>query len=83
MTMKTAVVALVATFLSWPAARVTAETLAAGPEHALVITSDGRVLSWGRATSGRLGNGAVAGVFSPTAVATLADVVAVAAGTAH
>jgi len=83
MTMKTAVVALAATFLLWPAARATAETLAAGPEHALVITSDGHVLSWGRATSGRLGNGVVAGLFSPTAVAALADVVAVAAGRAH
>ena len=81
--MKTAVVAIAATFLFWPAARATAETLAAGPEHALVITPDGRVLSWGRATSGRLGNGAVDGLFPPTTVAMLADVVAVAAGRAH
>src|SRR5258706_11966995 len=83
MRMRPAVVALAATLLFGPAARATAEPLAAGPEHALVITSDGRVLSWGRATSGRLGNGAVAGLFPPTAVATLADVVAVAAGRAH
>jgi alpha-tubulin suppressor-like RCC1 family protein len=38
-----------------------AATVAAGSHHACVITGDGRVLCWGSADDGRLGNGTTSG----------------------
>nr|WP_279550418.1 hypothetical protein [Leucobacter weissii] len=38
--------------------------LSAGSQHAIGLTDDGRVYSWGPASSGRTGNGETSGVFS-------------------
>jgi alpha-tubulin suppressor-like RCC1 family protein len=75
--------AILAVFLLWPARYATSETLAAGPQHVLLVTPDGKVWSWGYAGSGRLGNGAVSDAFLPAPIAGLTDVIGVAAGREH
>jgi alpha-tubulin suppressor-like RCC1 family protein len=75
--------ALLTVFLLWTAHYATSQTVAAGPQHVLLVTSDGKVWSWGYAGSGRLGNDAVSGVFSPAPIAGLTDVIRVAAGREH
>src|SRR2546426_7830572 len=81
--MKQTLLALLAVFLLWPAPYAVSGTLAAGPQHVLLVTSDGKVWSWGYAGSGRLGNDAVSGVFSPAPITGLTDVIRVAAGREH
>src|SRR6266568_3547669 len=81
--MKRTLVALLAVFLLWPVRNAASETLAAGPQHVLLISSDGKVWSWGYAGGGRLGNDATSGVFAPAPIEGLTDVIAVAAGREH
>ena len=56
--------------------------IAAGPEHALALTSDGTVLAWGRNTNGKLGDGTDTDrlVPTPTLIGAGSGVVAIAAG---
>lgn len=61
--------------------------IAAGAEHCLALTSDGRVYAWGRNNSGQLGT-ATGDRDLPTAVSTAGalageSVIAIAAGTSH
>ena len=53
--------------------------------HGLVVDPDGRALSWGIGTAGKLGHGSAADVAVPQLIASLANerVVCVAAGVAH
>ncbi|KAJ8600233.1 hypothetical protein CTAYLR_001966 [Chrysophaeum taylorii] len=62
-----------------------ARLVACGPRHAVVVTSDGKLLSWGAGGAGRLGHGDAAARHAPTLVDALASgfVVAAACGGEH
>ena len=47
---------------------VSARSVSCGPEHALVVTADGQVYSWGRGDNGRLGHGDCLQRFTPTLI---------------
>lgn len=53
--------------------------VAAGSEHALAASTDGRVFAWGSNSHGQLGNGTTAGAATPVQVPGLTGVVEVAA----
>jgi alpha-tubulin suppressor-like RCC1 family protein len=58
--------------------------IAAGAQHGLAVTADGRVWAWGQNTLGQLGLGAPSAPrTTPAPVPGLADVVGVAAGISH
>lgn len=65
------------------------EAVAAGGEHSLALTSDGRVYAWGSNDHGQLGrngtagSGARDGLATPSPISALSGIVAVAAGDAH
>ncbi len=54
--------------------------IAAGPNHNLALTRDGKVMSWGSNSTGELGIGTRATGWTPAEVTGLAEVVAIAAG---
>ena len=61
-----------------------AQKLAAGGQHACVVTSDdGRVLCWGNNASGQIGNGTSATTLIPRSVSGLSNVSALALGYRH
>jgi RHS repeat-associated protein len=57
--------------------------VAGGAYHSLALGSDGTVWSWGRNSSGQLGNGTTASRSTPGQVASLQNVIAIAAGGSH
>lgn len=57
-----------------------AQALAAGMEHVLALTRDGKVFAWGRNAEGQLGLGDDQNRFSPVEIPGLSNVVAIAAG---
>ncbi len=58
--------------------------IASGDDHNIVIKNDGTILTWGKNFSGQLGNGTYSpGVYTPTMVDGLTDVIAAAAGKEH
>ncbi len=57
--------------------------LSAGPNHTLVLKSDGTVWAWGKNNLGQLGDGTTALRTAPVQVEGLSGVVAVAAGRSH
>jgi alpha-tubulin suppressor-like RCC1 family protein len=61
-----------------------ARKVAAGESHAMALRSDGTVVAWGSNADGKLGIGAVGGLFpTPQVVAGLSNVTAIAAGLDH
>jgi alpha-tubulin suppressor-like RCC1 family protein len=61
----------------------TATAVAAGGVHSLVLLSNGRVLSFGHGSAGRLGHGDAQDLLVPTAIPGLSTATAVAAGGGH
>lgn len=62
----------------------TAVAVAAGGEHSLALLADGTVMAWGSDVNGALGDNATAGdKTTPVPVASLTQVKAISAGTAH
>ena len=61
----------------------TIDQLALGITHTCVRTSTGEIWCWGDGTSGQLGNGSVAGSFSPLRVGTDSDWSFLASGDSH
>jgi alpha-tubulin suppressor-like RCC1 family protein len=57
--------------------------VAAGGNHALALKADGTVFAWGYNTTGQIGDGTQTTRWSPVAVPSVTDVVAVAAGARH
>jgi alpha-tubulin suppressor-like RCC1 family protein len=60
-----------------------AAAISAGADFSLAIDSSGAVWSWGRNTSGQLGDGTIAQRTSPVPVVGLTDAVAISAGGFH
>ena len=60
-----------------------AVAVSAGAEHNAALDVNGRVWTWGRGNSGRLGNGGTANVTTPTTLTNIANVIAIAAGRDH
>ena len=56
------------------------QALAAGVDHALALTRDGRVFAWGRNAEGQLGLGDNQNRFDPVEIAGLSNIIAIAAG---
>ena len=56
------------------------QALAAGGDHVLALTRDGKVFGWGRNAEGQLGLGDNQNRFSPVEISGLSNVVAIAAG---
>jgi len=57
-----------------------AAMIAGGGAHALALTKDGSVWSWGRYTYGELGTGAVSNTYTPAKVTSLTGIIQVSAG---
>lgn len=58
-------------------------SVAGGNDFSMVLRSDSRVWTWGRGTSGQLGNGATTNCTSPQLQSAISNVVAIAAGGSH
>ncbi|SEU37220.1 Alpha-tubulin suppressor [Myxococcus fulvus] len=62
----------------------TIRAIAAGHNHALALDADGKVWGWGRNDFGQVGTGTAGGtVLTPSMMATLSGIKAIAAGAAH
>ena len=62
---------------------VSAQTLAGGAAHTLILRSDGTVWAVGLNNTGQLGDGSTTSRGTPVQVSGLSDVVAIAAGAFH
>lgn len=75
--------ALAAALLLSTAGLASAETVAAGRGHTLLVLPDGTVVAWGDNGSGQLGDGTTAARSTAAPVGGLAGIVSVAAGDSH
>ncbi len=62
---------------------LTAVILAAGTAHTVALKNDGTVWTWGDNTYGQLGNGSITQSLVPLPVESLANIIAIAAGSTH
>jgi alpha-tubulin suppressor-like RCC1 family protein len=58
-------------------------SIAAGGQHSLLATTDGRVYSWGSSSSGQLGDESTTSTLVPTLLNTITGVTQVSAGSSH